>query len=66
MPLSTDNLGVAFEDALAIMPAAIDAILDYRTRQGASDETLVLWETILDLVADPDRAAKLAQELGMA
>lgn len=60
-----DVLGELLEAAFAVLPLALEAIIERLSAQGAADETLQVWEDIAAYVTDPLLALELARDLGM-
>ena len=65
MRFDAEQLGALLETAFAVLPLAIDSIIERLSAQGASEETLRVWEDIATYVSDPLLSLELARELGM-
>jgi hypothetical protein len=65
MPCDVGQLGDHLEAAFALLPLAVNDIIEHLSAQGASEATLQMWEDIALYVTDPLRALELARDLGI-
>jgi hypothetical protein len=66
MKCDAEQLGALLETAFAVLPLAIDAIIERSSAQGASEEAVRVWENIATYVSDPLLSLQLARDLRMA